>query len=62
MLAFHYYADQTQQVYLPPLYTVDTNGRPLHSWCVHILPFIDEDELFGQIGHEHNLHQFIKCR
>jgi prepilin-type processing-associated H-X9-DG protein len=33
----------------PPAYTVDANGKPLHSWRVLILPYIDESGLFSQI-------------
>ena len=29
---------------LPPAYTVDENGRPLHSWRVLILPYLGEAE------------------
>ena len=32
-----------------PAYTVDANGKPLHSWRVLILPHIGEQELFSQI-------------
>ncbi|MDR0326837.1 MAG: DUF1559 domain-containing protein [Planctomycetaceae bacterium] len=34
---------------LPPLYTVDKDGKPLHSWRVLILPFMEQDELYQQI-------------
>ena len=46
-LALHNYAD----VYggLPPAYTVDADGRPLHSWRTLILPFIDQAPLYGTI-------------
>ena len=46
-LAFHNYHD----VYgaLPPLYTVDDEDKPLHSWRVLILPFIEEQALYQQI-------------
>jgi hypothetical protein len=33
----------------PPLYTVDANGKPLHSWRVLILPFLEEEKLYDQI-------------
>jgi hypothetical protein len=49
MLAFHNYAANTTEVFLPPLYTVDANGKPLHSWRVHILPFVEEQALYEQI-------------
>ena len=31
---------------LPPAYTVDKNGRPMHSWRVLILPFLGCDNLY----------------
>ena len=34
---------------LPPAYTVDANGKPLHSWRVLILPYIDELGLYKKI-------------
>jgi len=34
---------------LPPLYTVDANGKPLHSWRVHILPYIEQVALYEMI-------------
>ncbi|GHT14216.1 hypothetical protein FACS1894170_11020 [Planctomycetales bacterium] len=47
MLAIHNYHD----VYngLPPLYTVDDDGKPLHSWRVLILPFIEHSDLYEKI-------------
>ena len=33
----------------PPAYTVDENGKPLHSWRVLILPYIGYEELYKQI-------------
>jgi hypothetical protein len=33
----------------PPLHTVDEEGKPLHSWRVLILPFIDQKILYDQI-------------
>ena len=29
---------------LPPGYTVDSNGRPLHSWRTLILPYLERSE------------------
>lgn len=42
-LALHNYAE----VYgaFPPLYTVDENGRPLHSWRTLILPHFDQQQI-----------------
>lgn len=37
---------------LPPAYTVDENGTPLHSWRVLILPYLGEDALYRQINLE----------
>jgi prepilin-type processing-associated H-X9-DG protein len=34
---------------LPPAYTVDSNGRPLHSWRTLILPYLEQDELYKTI-------------
>ncbi|MHC5542478.1 DUF1559 family PulG-like putative transporter [Singulisphaera rosea] len=40
-----------EQIYkaLPPAYTVDANGRPLHSWRTLILPYLDATELYQSI-------------
>jgi hypothetical protein len=34
---------------LPPAYTMDANGKPLHSWRTLILPFLEEGELYKSI-------------
>ena len=34
---------------LPPAYTVDANGRPLHSWRTLILPFMEYEHVYRQI-------------
>jgi hypothetical protein len=34
---------------LPPAYTVDADGRPLHSWRTLILPYLDEQRLYAKI-------------
>ncbi|WP_435020935.1 DUF1559 domain-containing protein [Tundrisphaera sp. TA3] len=46
-LALHNY----QQAYdsLPPAYTVDANGRPLHSWRTLILPYLEQEKLYQSI-------------
>jgi hypothetical protein len=46
-LAFHIYHDSYGA--LPPLYTVDENGKPLHSWRVLILPQIEQLRLYEKI-------------
>jgi hypothetical protein len=46
-LALHCYHDFHNG--LPPLYTVDDEGNPLHSWRVLILPFLEEQDLYEQI-------------
>ena len=34
---------------LPPAYTVDANGKPLHSWRTLILPYLEENALYERI-------------
>jgi hypothetical protein len=34
---------------LPPTYTVDAEGQPLHSWRTLILPFLDQQNLYKTI-------------
>ncbi|MDO5553178.1 MAG: DUF1559 domain-containing protein [Planctomycetia bacterium] len=34
---------------LPPAWTVDENGKPMHSWRVLILPYVGENELYEKI-------------
>ena len=34
---------------LPPAYTVDANGKPLHSWRTLILPYVEQYELYKKI-------------
>jgi hypothetical protein len=34
---------------LPPAYTTDATGKPLHSWRALILPYIDQQRLYHQI-------------
>ena len=46
-LGLHAYTDVWRS--LPPAYTVDASGRPLHSWRVLILPFMDYGGLYDQI-------------
>ncbi len=44
-LSFHNYYDRNQM--LPPMYTSDKDGKPLHSWRVAVLPYLDEKECRG---------------
>ncbi len=46
-LALHNYAETYGA--FPPAYTVDANGKPLHSWRTLILPFIDQAPLYAKI-------------
>lgn len=46
-LAMHNYHDVHGE--FPPAYTVDENGKPLHSWRVLILPYMEENYLYEQI-------------
>jgi prepilin-type processing-associated H-X9-DG protein len=34
---------------LPPAYTVDAKGRPLHSWRTLILPYLEQPSLYNTI-------------
>lgn len=45
-LAFHNY--QTAYKCFPPAYIPDKNGKPMHSWRVLILPFMEEEALYKQ--------------
>jgi len=55
--------------YFPPAYTVDGNGRPLHSWRVLLLPFLQQKPLYDQIRldepydgpHNGLLFETLKC-
>lgn len=35
--------------YYPTAYTVDADGRPMHSWRVHLLPYLGQKELYEKI-------------
>jgi type II secretory pathway pseudopilin PulG len=34
---------------LPPAHTVDSNGKPLHSWRTLILPYLDAEDIYRSI-------------
>jgi prepilin-type processing-associated H-X9-DG protein len=46
-LAMHNYESMYRR--LPPAYTTDENGQPLHSWRTLILPFIEQQALYDSI-------------
>jgi prepilin-type processing-associated H-X9-DG protein len=46
VLAMHNYHDAHKT--FPPRASFDEDGKPLLSWRVHILPFIDQQELYKQ--------------
>lgn len=46
-LAMHNYHDE--HGHFPPAYTVDDQGRRLHSWRTLILPYMEQAELFAKI-------------
>ncbi len=46
-ITFHDHHDAYRT--LPAQASYDPNGKPLLSWPVHIMPFIDEDDLYKQI-------------
>ncbi|MCA9105379.1 MAG: DUF1559 domain-containing protein, partial [Planctomycetales bacterium] len=58
-LALHNYHDTFRR--FPPQAITDDNGRPLLSWRVAILPYIEQQQLYDQFHHdepwdsEHNL-------
>jgi hypothetical protein len=45
-LGMHNYHDTTKG--FPPAYTTDKDGKPLLSWRVHILPFMEQQALYDQ--------------
>lgn len=45
-IALHSYHDRYGS--FPPAYVADAQGRPMHSWRVLILPFLDENALYEQ--------------
>ena len=46
-IALHNYHDKYDS--LPPAYTVDSNGKPLHSWRTLILPYLEQTALYNSI-------------
>jgi len=46
-LGMHNYHD-TKKCF-PPAFTVDENGKPLHSWRVLILPYVEQSALYESI-------------
>jgi hypothetical protein len=35
--------------HFPPAYSVDKDGRPLHSWRVLLLPYLEQEELYDEL-------------
>jgi prepilin-type processing-associated H-X9-DG protein len=46
-LALHNYHDANGS--FPPAFTVDENGKPLHSWRTLLLPYLDQQAVYSQI-------------
>ncbi|MBI1248588.1 DUF1559 domain-containing protein [bacterium] len=46
MLALHNYHDTYLR--FPAAYVPDENGKPMHSWRVAILPFVEQNNMFDQ--------------
>ncbi len=46
-LALHNYHDTYGA--FPPVYTVDADGKPLHSWRTLLLPYMDQQPLYNRI-------------
>jgi type II secretory pathway pseudopilin PulG len=49
-IALHLYHEDYGS--FPPAYTVDASGRPMHSWRVLILPYLEEAGLYKQYNLE----------
>lgn len=47
MLAMHNYHDVHGK--FPLAFSVDKDGKPLHSWRVHILPYVEQTSLYNSI-------------
>jgi len=45
-LALHNYHEAYKT--LPPAYIADANGKPMHSWRVLLLPFMEQSTLYNQ--------------
>jgi prepilin-type N-terminal cleavage/methylation domain-containing protein len=45
-LALHHYHEAFGS--FPPAYVADENGKPMHSWRVLILPFLEQNALYDQ--------------
>jgi len=45
-LAMHNYNDAYGS--FPPAYIADENGKPMHSWRVLLLPYLEQTALYGQ--------------
>lgn len=62
-IALHNYHDVHNE--LPPAYVVDKDGKPLYSWRVVLLPYVEQDKAFAQFhldeawDSDHNK-QFLK--
>jgi len=39
---------ESENGHFPPAYIADENGKPMHSWRVLILPYLDQQSLFDQ--------------
>lgn len=48
MLAMHNFLDADQSKAFPPAFRADETGKPLLSWRVLILPYLDQNELFKE--------------
>lgn len=63
VLALHNYESANKK--FPPAFSVDKNGKPLHSWRTLILPYLEQDAIYRQLkldepwDSEHN-QRFLK--
>lgn len=47
VLAMHNHVDGKRS--FPAAYSVDADGKPLHSWRVYLLPYLESGQLYDQI-------------
>ena len=48
-IAYAMYSYHDQYEAFPPAYTVDADGKPLHSWRTMLLPFLECEDMYGKI-------------
>jgi hypothetical protein len=59
-LAMHNYAHRYGA--LPPAYVADSQGKPVHSWRVLLLPFLGEEELYKRYSFDEPWDGLNNCK